>query len=220
MTDEYEGMARLGEVAARLDEAGMLWVIFAGTAASLYGADRPVTDLDILVPAKEGERLKALFPGAKVTREQDLLHVGLAGVDLLAGLGAIDLDGEMREHVNAFHARHQQRFSYANHKEPVEIVNLRVKAVGRTAKPRFTRRASGGLYPDAAQVGHKVVYFADRDAPHAARPIPTALYDRDRLDPGNVVVGPAVLFQLDTTTIVPPDWSAMVDGWGNLLVEQ
>ena len=132
----------------------------------------------------------------------------------------IDLDGEMREHVNAFHARHQQRFSYANHKEPVEIVNLRVKAVGRTAKPRFTRRASGGLYPDAAQVGHKVVYFADRDAPHAARPIPTALYDRDRLDPGNVVVGPAVLFQLDTTTIVPPGWSATVDGWGNLLAEQ
>lgn|GEM_PF-1579640 len=99
MTDEFEGMARLREVAARLDGAGMLWVIFAGTAASVYGADRPVTDLDILVPAEEGERLRALFPGAKVTREQDLLHVGLAGVDLLAGLGAIDLDGEMESRV-------------------------------------------------------------------------------------------------------------------------
>jgi hypothetical protein len=95
VTDEFEGMARLRELAARLDGAGMLWVIFAGTAASVYGADRPVTDLDILVPAEEGERLKALFPGARVTREQDLLHVGLPGVDLLAGLGAIDLDGEM-----------------------------------------------------------------------------------------------------------------------------
>ena len=99
MTDELEGMARLTEVAARLDGAGMLWVIFAGTAASLYGADRPVTDLDILVPAEEGERLKALFPEAAVTREQDMLHVGLPGVDLLAGLGAIDLDGEMASRV-------------------------------------------------------------------------------------------------------------------------
>lgn len=99
MTDEFEGMARLRGVAARLDGAGMLWVIFAGTAASLYGADRPVTDLDILVPAEEGERLKALFPEAAVTREQDMLHVGLPGVDLLAGLGAIDLDGEMASRV-------------------------------------------------------------------------------------------------------------------------
>jgi predicted nucleotidyltransferase len=99
VTDEYEEMMQLREVAAKLDGAGMSWVIFAGTAASVYGADRPVTDLDILVPAAEGERLKALFPGAVVTREQDLLHVGLAGVDLLAGLGAIDLDGEMASRV-------------------------------------------------------------------------------------------------------------------------
>ena len=99
MTDEFEGMMQLREVAASLDGAGVLWAIFAGTAASVYGAGRPVTDLDILVPAGEGERLKALFPGAKVTREQDLLHVALPGVDLLAGLGAIDLDGEMASRV-------------------------------------------------------------------------------------------------------------------------
>jgi N-methylhydantoinase A len=71
-----------------------------------------------------------------------------------------------------------------------------------------------------ARVGYKPVHFAERDAPHAARPVPTALYDRARLEPGNMVVGPAVLFQLDTTTVIPPDWSATVDGWGNLLVEQ
>jgi len=99
VTDEFEGMTRLREVAAILDGASVSWVIFAGTAASVYGADRPVTDLDILVPAGEGERLKALFPGAATTREQDLLHVGLPGVDLLAGLGAIDLDGEMASRV-------------------------------------------------------------------------------------------------------------------------
>ena len=132
----------------------------------------------------------------------------------------IDLDAEITAHVGAFHALHEQRFSYASEQEPVEIVNLRVKAVGRTAKPRFSYRLPASLYPDAAQVGHKPVYFADRHSPHATRPIPAALYERDRLEPGNVVVGPAVLFQLDTTTIVPPGWSAAVDGWGNLLVEQ
>ena len=132
----------------------------------------------------------------------------------------IDLEGEIEEHVGAFHELHRQRFSYASKDEPVEIVNLRVKAIGRTAKPQVSYRAPGSLYPDMARVGYKPVHFAERDAPHAARPVPTALYDRARLEPGNMVVGPAVLFQLDTTTVIPPDWSATVDGWGNLLVEQ
>jgi N-methylhydantoinase A/oxoprolinase/acetone carboxylase beta subunit len=34
-----------------------------------------------------------------------------------------------------------------------------------------------------------------------------------------MVVGPAILFQLDTTTVIPPDWSATMDGWGNLVAE-
>ncbi|MGD8903965.1 MAG: hydantoinase/oxoprolinase family protein [Anaerolineae bacterium] len=194
------------------------------------------TSQTVMLPAGEadGATLRCLFAQLYERTSAELRAEGLSSdeIVLLPALDMryvgqsyelrveIDLDAEMGEHVNAFHAWHQQRFSYANHEEPVEIVNLRVKAVGRTAKPRFTHRASGGLYPDAAQVGHKVVYFADWDAPHAARPIPTALYDRDRLEPGNVVVGPAVLFQLDTTMIVPPGWSATVDGWGNLLVEQ
>jgi N-methylhydantoinase A len=194
------------------------------------------TSQTVMLPAGEadGATLRCLFAQLYERTSAELRAEGLSSdeIVLLPALDMryvgqsyelrveIDLDGEMGEHVNAFHAWHQQRFSYANHEEPVEIVNLRVKAVGRTAKPRFTHRASGGLYPDAAQVDHKVVYFADWDAPHAARPIPTALYDRDRLEPGNVVVGPALLFQLDTTMIVPPGWSATVDGWGNLLVEQ
>jgi N-methylhydantoinase A len=132
----------------------------------------------------------------------------------------IDLDRKPEEHIQAFHDLHRQRFSYASEDEPVEIVNLRVKIVGRTAKPCFTYQAPGSLHPKAAQVGYKPVHFADRNPPYAARPVPTALYQRERLEPGNMVVGPAVLFQLDTTTVIPPDWSATVDGWGNLIAEQ
>jgi N-methylhydantoinase A len=132
----------------------------------------------------------------------------------------VNLEAETEQHASAFHELHRQRFSYASEDEPVEIVNLRVKAVGRTAKPRFSHQPPGSLHPKEARVGYKPVHFTDRDPPYSARPVPTALYDRDRLEPGNMVVGPAVLFQLDTTTIIPPDWSATVDGWGNLLAEQ
>jgi N-methylhydantoinase A len=121
--------------------------------------------------------------------------------------------------TDRFHRAHLQRFSHASEREPVEIVNLRLKAIGRTAKPQFSRRSLGDLDPRAAQVGYKPIHFAEGNSPHAARPISTGLYQRDRLTPGNLVVGPAILFQLDTTTVIPPGWAATVDGWGNLVVE-
>lgn len=104
MPDESKGLAGLGEIAARLDGAGMQWVVFAGAAASVYGAERPLTDVDILIPAAEGDRLMALFPGAElVSRQPGLLHLALPGVDLLAGLGTVDLDPQMATRV----ARHE-----------------------------------------------------------------------------------------------------------------
>jgi N-methylhydantoinase A len=121
--------------------------------------------------------------------------------------------------VDDFHQAHQRRFSYANIDAPVEVVNLRLKGVGTTTKPEFRRVPSGGLNPRAAHAGYKQVYFADPHTPRAARPVPTALYERDRLLPGNIVVGPAVIFQMDTTSVIPPRWAATVDEWGNLIVE-
>jgi N-methylhydantoinase A len=119
-----------------------------------------------------------------------------------------------------FHRAHRQRFSYAGEGEPVQIVNVRLKAVGHTPKPEFTRQPAGSLNPRAAHIGYRPVYFADPENPQSARPMPAALYDRDRLAPGHMVVGPAIVFQLDTTVVIPPDWAANVDGWSNLLVER
>jgi hypothetical protein len=100
MPEESKGLAGLGEVAGKLDGAGIQWAVFAGAAASVYGAERPVTDVDILVPAAEGDRLKALFPDAEVVLfKPGLLHLALPGVDLLAGLGTVDLDSRMATRV-------------------------------------------------------------------------------------------------------------------------
>ena len=46
------------------------------------------------------------------------------------------------------------------------------------------------------------------------------LYDRSRLQPGNSVAGPAVIFQADSTTVLPVGWTALVDGWRNLVAER
>ncbi|MGD1996740.1 MAG: hypothetical protein PVH62_08210 [Anaerolineae bacterium] len=105
MTQESTETLSLAEVARRLDGAGLIWVVFAGAAATVYGADRPVTDVDILTPAAAAEQLTALFPEGTVRpgEERRILGVELPGFDLLAGLAMekedtsyrIDVDDEM-----------------------------------------------------------------------------------------------------------------------------
>lgn len=86
----------LGEVALRLDRSSIPWAVFAGAAASAYGATRPLTDIDILVPATEWNRLLALFPEGDVEfYQKGMLVLGLPGLDLLAGMGFVNLDAEM-----------------------------------------------------------------------------------------------------------------------------
>jgi hypothetical protein len=71
--------------------------VFAGAAAAAYGATRPLTDVDILVPSAEGDRVAALFPEAQVDRREDgpVRGIQLSGFDILAGLTAVDLDTRM-----------------------------------------------------------------------------------------------------------------------------
>jgi hypothetical protein len=85
----------LQEVAERLDRAGVPWAVFAGAAASAYGAARPLTDVDILVPAAHGEQVAALFPEGQVKHWGALLGIELPQVDILAGLAGLDLDEPM-----------------------------------------------------------------------------------------------------------------------------
>jgi hypothetical protein len=129
----------LEEVARRLGRAGVTWAVFAGAAAAAYGAQRPLTDVDILVPLGEGTRVASLFPGAAVKREEDgrVRSIKLPEVDLIAGLTmfegdvtyTVDLDDEM--------AARRTRHEIAGIEMPVIPAedNLLLKAVwGRGAE--------------------------------------------------------------------------------------
>ena len=100
-----ESVLPLEEVTRRLERAGVTWAVFAGAAASVYGADRPLTDVDILVSLAQGTQVACLFPGAEVKRQEDgcVRSVKLPDVDIIAGLTMfegdvaydVDLDPEM-----------------------------------------------------------------------------------------------------------------------------
>jgi N-methylhydantoinase A len=113
--------------------------------------------------------------------------------------------------AGAFHRAHKRRFGYADPSEPLEIVNLRLKMVIPVGKPLPQPEAPSGESPRAAQVGAARVVFPKES-------VRTPLYMRDLLRCGNRLSGPALVLQMDSTTVIPPDWAAQVDPWKNLIV--
>jgi N-methylhydantoinase A len=108
----------------------------------------------------------------------------------------------------AFHAKHRQTYGHANEREPVQLVNLRVTALGRQPALTLTQPTGGR----AAREGR------ERTAIFGGEPRKTRVLWREGLDPGAVVAGPAVIEALDSTTVVPPGWTARVAEHGLLRI--
>ncbi|HET7091698.1 MAG TPA: hydantoinase/oxoprolinase family protein, partial [Anaerolineae bacterium] len=116
-----------------------------------------------------------------------------------------------RGFLHAFHQLHAARYSHSHPGRPVEIVTARVKAIGLARPIEVAPESPAGEDATLAIVGAKPVWFEKGL-------VETTLYERERLRAGHRVGGPAVVFQLDTTTVIPPGWSARVDQWRNLIV--
>ena len=112
-----------------------------------------------------------------------------------------------------FFEAHERSYGFHNPDDPVEVVNFRLTARGRLRKPDEapTGEVSEGGNP--TPVGRRLVYF---DADNAAD---TPLYDRAALRAGDAITGPAIISQLDTTTVVHPGDLATVDIQLNLMIE-
>jgi N-methylhydantoinase A len=121
----------------------------------------------------------------------------------------------LKRACDAFHAAHQRLYSYCDRGEQVQLVNLRVAAIGQTehTKPRLLER--GPANPKAAQKSERKVRFQESNDVQTS-----PIYERDRLLAGNGVTGPAVIEQADSTTLVPPSFKALVDPHGRLIMTQ
>lgn len=111
-----------------------------------------------------------------------------------------------------FHTLHRQRYGHANPARPVELVNLRLRALGRLDKPPFIAEPEEGPDARSALLGETAVTFG------AGQAVSAALYERASLRPGNHIEGPAIVVQMDATTVLPPGWQGRVDGYHNLIL--
>ena len=156
--------------------------------------------------AQEEARSEFSADGVEVTLALDLRYAGQS-YELTVGIDGPEGVDAARE---AFDRLHEARFAHSDPAAPVQVVNARATArvagPGAGPPPRF---AAGG----AGTAGQAEVWFGGER-------LRTSLYERDAIVPGNRIAGPAIVTQLDTTTLVAPGWIAAADGDGNLVLER
>jgi N-methylhydantoinase A len=111
-----------------------------------------------------------------------------------------------------FHESHQRLYTFAQRDTPVEIVSLHVAAIGYMARPRLAPVHSSGGVEDAV-LHNQLVHFSDGD-----RECP--VFDRSKLGAGHIVLGPAIVQQLDSTTLLLPGEKAEILEYGSMLVSR
>ena len=109
-----------------------------------------------------------------------------------------------------FHVQHERLYGHAAPAEPVEVVTARITAVGRFERTVFGATVAG---PERDREQRDV-----RFAGQAAR-VRTDIVQRRALAARDTLAGPAIVEQLDTTTLIPPGWTARVVPSGSLIVE-
>jgi N-methylhydantoinase A len=116
--------------------------------------------------------------------------------------------------VEGFQHAHDRMYGYSARDEVVEAVTFRVQAIADVPRAAISRAAAQGRKVEDAVVGLRDVYLAEHND-YVSCPV----YDRRLLDVGHHLVGPAVIAQMDTTTLLLPSDVCAVDDTRNLVID-
>ena len=114
---------------------------------------------------------------------------------------------------NTFHKIHRQTYSYCHEERDVEIVNLRIKAIGSEKRIKIPRHFPSGTDSDQARI-------TSQSLNHKGKNYSAGIYDRTRLQPGHKIKGPAIIVDYESTTILPPGSTLRVDSYLNLIIQK
>jgi N-methylhydantoinase A len=121
----------------------------------------------------------------------------------------VPFDGKV---MAAFHDAHRRAYGYADPATPLEIVNVRVRAVGHVPPPVIPALPPGGPDPSTALLDYRPVMLAEGG-------VTVPFYRGEALRPGSQLRGPAVVVRSDTTILLGSQDRAAVDRYQNLLIE-
>ena len=150
----------------------------------------------------------------KEVRTVDMRYAGQnyeLSVPVPAGPITLDTFKQLEE---GFEAVHKQRFGFIAKGEKIQLVTLRLEAIGEVKKAQLQSYPFDGPSADAAKIGERDVWLAS-----AGDFVTSPVYDRKLLKHGNQISGPAIIEQMDTTSVILPEMTATVDANLNLIVE-
>jgi N-methylhydantoinase A len=196
----------------RLDHVRSIRAMIPGADLAAFNeAVRQVEARALAELLQEGvERERATF-----LRHLDVRYVGQHHEVTIPIPGGAITEAHLPGIAESFHRAHERLYTYATPENPLEVMNLRVTAVGAVDKAALTRRAPEAADPGAARKGERRAWFEQRGGF-----IPVPVYDRDRLAPGNRLEGPAIVEERITTVVAHPGWSLRVDEYENLVMER
>ncbi len=118
---------------------------------------------------------------------------------------------------NRFHDIHEREFSRRFEDADVQIPNIRVRAIGQMPglKPTLVKKGTA-TPPQGALKLTADAWFEKAGKPAKFK---TKFYERTELRAGNHIAGPAIITQFDSTSVVPPGYTADVDKHGNLIIK-
>ena len=160
------------------------------------------------------EREQAVPQDTVVQRSADMHFIG-QDYELPVEVPAGELtQASMDLLMQRFHATHEEVHGYAPPDQPISIMALRITARSAVSRPRFKRSEPGDPSPKPAFAGMRQVYFEDGGM------VECPLYDRARLSPGNKLEGPAIVEQMDSTTVILAGQRAEIDPYRNILIRE
>jgi N-methylhydantoinase A len=147
----------------------------------------------------------------RIERALDMRYAG-QGYEIAVSCSAHSLhDADLKQLRATFDQQHRTMFGHMAPEEPVEIVSYRVRGIGLVPPVEMPKFKPAGTTLADAQREMRRVRFDGRE-------VDCPVYQRERLDVGLTVAGPAILDQFDCTTVICPGQTARVDEWKNLIV--
>ncbi|MBI2840467.1 MAG: hydantoinase/oxoprolinase family protein [Acidobacteria bacterium] len=220
-------------------ELGIPTVIVPSAASTLCATGMLLSDLqhDFVrscvgsLAAIDPQRLRGLLAEMAAEGERQLAAEGAAEIDHQVALdlrylkqyhevtlpvgGELLAAGDWHAVVEAFHAEHDRLYGYQLKAQGtgLELINVRVRSLGRTHPPELPRLAPGGTDASNVRKGSRRALVPESGA-FADVPV----YDGHRLLAGNIIRGPALLERTDTTILVSAAYTARVDEAGSVVL--
>ena len=113
----------------------------------------------------------------------------------------------------SFNAAHKRLYGYDQPGQQIELITFRIKALLPVPKPGLAPVARAARGTRSGPRKTRQAFFAT-----IQQFVDCPVYDRTELAEGEELAGPAIVEQMDTTTVIPPDFSAIADRWGNLIL--